>query len=136
MLTTLQLGPLTLHDVSTLRSTPGFHNFLRPGLLDPQHRFPLSSLDGSEIVKYLVKMKTASIQDLKKRLSSYLISAGASERIIITKHNKPLAALEPANQEHLHVGAKVGRWSPKPIGRNVGGGRALEILREDRQGEQ
>ena len=78
-------------------------------------------------------MKTVSIDELKRRLSSYIDQAAGGDRILITKHRRPIASLSPAEVEHLHVGTKFGRGALKPLLRAPTRGAYLEVLMEDRR---
>ena len=77
-------------------------------------------------------MKTVSVYELKRHLSSFIDQAASGARILITKHRRPVAALSPADVEHLHVGPKFGRAALKPLLRAPTQGKYLEVLDEDR----
>lgn len=77
-------------------------------------------------------MKTASIQDLKSRLSALLSQVASGARILITKHRRPVAMLTPPESDHLHVGSRCGRGRLEPLLDRATQGRYLQILDEDR----
>ena len=77
-------------------------------------------------------MKTVSIDELKRNLAS-LVAAAGGERILITRHRRPVASLSRADLEHVHLGALAGRASLKPLLRAATGGAYLEVLVEDRR---
>jgi len=79
-------------------------------------------------------MKQVSIQDLKATLSAVVAAAEAGETIEITRHNAPVARLAPIRDPRVHYGALVGRGGIRPAIRGGTGGRALQILQEDRDG--
>ncbi|MBI1737231.1 MAG: type II toxin-antitoxin system prevent-host-death family antitoxin [Candidatus Rokubacteria bacterium] len=79
-------------------------------------------------------MKTVSIDELKRNLSSLVEEAAAGARIVITKHRRPVASLGAAGAEHLRVGARFGKASFKPLLRAPTAGKYLEVLAEDRRG--
>jgi prevent-host-death family protein len=78
-------------------------------------------------------MKTVSIDALKRHLSSLIDEAAAGERIVITKHRKPVAALTAADTEHVRVGARFGRARLKPALKGPTKGQYLAVLLEDRR---
>jgi prevent-host-death family protein len=78
-------------------------------------------------------MKTVSIDELKRNLASLVAAAAGGERILITRHRRPVASLSRADLEHVHVGALVGRASLKPLLRAASRGAYLEVLVEDRR---
>lgn len=78
-------------------------------------------------------MKTVSVYELKRHLSSFIDQAAAGARILITKHRRPVASLSPADVEHLHVGSKFGRGTLKPLLRAPTRGKYLEVLDDDRR---
>jgi prevent-host-death family protein len=78
-------------------------------------------------------MKTVSIEELKRRLSSSIARAAAGERLVITKHGRPVAALGPVGLEHVHVGDRVGRAHLTPLFRAATHGEYLTVLLEDRR---
>ena len=77
-------------------------------------------------------MKTVSIDELKRNLAS-LVAAAGGERILITRHRRPVASLSRADLEHVHLGALAGRASLKPLLRAATRGAYLEVLIEDRR---
>ena len=63
---------------------------------------------------YLINMKTASVAELKKNLSRYLVQAQKGEEIEVRKRNIPVAHLLgipriPANRTRLGCGKGTGR---------------------------
>jgi prevent-host-death family protein len=78
-------------------------------------------------------MKSVSIQELKRHLSSFIEQAARGNRIIITKHHKPVASLSSADGEHLHVGPKYGRGTITPLLDAPTDGTYLEVLDDDRR---
>jgi prevent-host-death family protein len=92
---------------------------------------PEASGVGSEFGTIMV-MKKVSIQDLKAHLSEAVAEAQAGRRIVITRHNQPVAQLGPARMEHVHHGARVGMGRVAPALKRGTKGRSLAILLEDR----
>ncbi len=78
-------------------------------------------------------MKTVSIDELKRNLSSFIDQAASGERIVITRHRRPVASLAPAGSEHVHVGARFGRARLKPVLKGPTKGAYLDVLIEDRR---
>ncbi len=78
-------------------------------------------------------MKTVSIQELKRSLSSLVAEAAGGERILITRHRRPIASLVPAGTEHLHTGSRFGRAEIKPLLSRPGLRRYLDALLDDRR---
>jgi len=78
-------------------------------------------------------VKTVSIDELKRNLSSLVGEAAAGTRILITKHRRPLATLSSAETEHVHIGARFGRGALKPLLRAPTQGRYLDVLDDDRR---
>lgn len=78
-------------------------------------------------------MRTVSIDELKRNLSSFIDRAAAGERILITRHRRPVAALGAAGIEHLHVGSRFGRARLKPALSAPTRGAYLAALGEDRR---
>lgn len=79
-------------------------------------------------------MKQISIQDLKGRLSATVAEAESGLTILITRHNRPVAQLAPADDSGLHVGKLHGRGKPKSAVKTGTRGRYLDVLVEDRRG--
>jgi prevent-host-death family protein len=80
-------------------------------------------------------MKRISIQDLKAALSAAIAEAESGQTILITRHNRTVAQLIPATVVNTHGGSDAG--APlKPLLRRATKGRYLEVLLEDRAGEQ
>lgn len=78
-------------------------------------------------------MKSVPIQDLKQSLSAYIAEAEAGEPILITRHGRPIARLTAADLPHCRVGSRLGQGALEPVIRGGLGGRALEILDQDRR---
>jgi prevent-host-death family protein len=78
-------------------------------------------------------MKTVSIDELKRNLSSLVDEAAAGVRILITKHRRPVASLSAADMEHVHTGARFGRGALKPLLKAPTRGSYLEVLDSDRR---
>lgn len=78
-------------------------------------------------------MKTVSIDELKRNLSSFIDQAAGGARILITKHRRPVAFLSGADLEHVHVGPRFGRGGLKPLFRAPTRGKYLEVLENDRR---
>jgi prevent-host-death family protein len=78
-------------------------------------------------------MKTVSIDELKRNLSAFIVQAAGGERILITRHRRPVAALVPADREHLHIGSRVGRARLKRLLEGPTKGAYLDVLIEDRR---
>lgn len=78
-------------------------------------------------------MKTVSIDELKRHLSSLIDEAAAGARILITKHRRPVASLSAADMEHVHRGARFGRGALKPLFRAPTQGKYLKVLDDDRR---
>jgi antitoxin (DNA-binding transcriptional repressor) of toxin-antitoxin stability system len=79
-------------------------------------------------------METVPIEDLKRRLSTFLSAAREGMSFLITRHRKPVACLAPPGPLHVHRGPKVGRVRLVPLLRQASGGRYLDFLEEDRRG--
>lgn len=79
-------------------------------------------------------MNRISIQALKGQLSAAVAEAERGATVVITRHNRPVAKLAPADSAHLHVGARFGRAKLRPALKTGSKGRYLEILMEDRRG--
>lgn len=79
-------------------------------------------------------MKKISIQDLKAQLSSVIAEAESGSTILVTRHNRPVAKLEPADFFRCHVGQHFGEAKLKPLLKANTRGRYLDVLLEDRRG--
>jgi prevent-host-death family protein len=79
-------------------------------------------------------MKEISIQDLKAKLSAAVAEAESGHIILITRHNRPVARLAPADVPHTHVGKNLRRGTLKPLLKQATRGRYLAVLLEDRRG--
>jgi prevent-host-death family protein len=81
-------------------------------------------------------MKSVPIQDLKSGLSRLLAEVASGERIVITRHRRPVAVLcppEDSADEHVRVGRDVGRRPLVPLFDTAAtAGRYLDVLAEDR----
>jgi prevent-host-death family protein len=73
-------------------------------------------------------MKTVSIDELKRSLSSLVDEAATGTRILITKHRRPVACLSAADIEHVHIGPRFGRGALKPLFKAPTQGRSLQVL--------
>jgi prevent-host-death family protein len=78
-------------------------------------------------------VKTVSIDELKRNLSSLVDLAATGTRIVITRHRRPVAALGAADAEHVHVGPRFGRGSLKPLLKGPTQGSYLQTLDDDRR---
>ena len=78
-------------------------------------------------------MKTVSIYELKRDLSGLVREAAAGEPILITRHQRAVAALTSATMEHVHVGSRFGKGSLRPLLRRATRGKYLEVLADDRE---
>jgi prevent-host-death family protein len=81
-------------------------------------------------------MKRISIQDLKAGLSAAIAEAESGDTILITRHNRTVAQLVPASSRATHGGAASVGTPLQPALRRATKGRYLEVLLEDRSGEQ
>ena len=79
-------------------------------------------------------MKEISIQDLKAKLSAVVAEAEAGHIILITRHNRAVARLTPADVLHIHVGRNLRSGKLKPLLKQATRGRYLSVLLEDRRG--
>jgi prevent-host-death family protein len=79
-------------------------------------------------------MKTVSIDELKRNLSALVTDAAGGARIVITRHGRPVASLTRADLEHVHVGARAGRATLRPLFRAATRGAYLDVLADDRRG--
>jgi len=77
-------------------------------------------------------MKTVSIDELKRHLSTFVDAAGRGERILITRHRRPVATLMGPDLEHVHGGVRSPRASLRPLLAAPTRGAYLEVLAEDR----
>jgi len=77
-------------------------------------------------------MDQISIQDLKANLSRVVAEAEAGKSVIITRHNEPVATLNPARPAHLHLGRSLGKSRLRPAIRTGTRGRYLALLADDR----
>lgn len=60
-------------------------------------------------------------------------AAAGGERIVITRHRRPVASLTRADLEHVHVGARAGRGALRPLLRAATRGAYLDVLADDRR---
>lgn len=77
-------------------------------------------------------MKRVSIQALKAGLSAVIAEVEAGETILITRHNAPVARLNPARVDEVHRGARAGAGRLRPALKRSTRGRYLAVLLEDR----
>lgn len=78
-------------------------------------------------------MKTVSIDELKRNLSSFIDQAASGERIVITRHRRPVATLTGAGTDHVRIGSRAGRARLKPVLKGPTKGAYLDALFEDRR---
>ncbi len=80
-------------------------------------------------------MKTVSVDELKRHLSTFLKETKQGEPILVTRHNKPVARLTSATSVQVHRGSRFGqgRLEPLKAGASATSGRYLEVLHADRQ---
>lgn len=81
-------------------------------------------------------MKRISIQSLKARLSAVIAEAESGQTILITRHNQAVAHLIPAALMKTHGDSEAATIPLRPLLRRATKGRYLEVLLEDRSGEQ
>lgn len=79
-------------------------------------------------------MKMVPMQKLKRQLSAYVAEAAHGERIVVTKHNRPVVTLSASDFDYCHVGARFRKGGLKSLFRNVTKGEGLAALLEDRYG--
>ena len=80
-------------------------------------------------------METVGIDDLKKRLSELIRKVEEGARIVVTRHNRPVAELTGTDLSGLHRGARFGQGSIEPALKEGPGSIYLQILQEDRRGK-
>jgi prevent-host-death family protein len=80
-------------------------------------------------------MKQVSIQELKRSLSGLIREANRGQRILVTRHHRPVAAITAPGVEHTTVGALFGTGALRPLLRRATRGRYLAVLAEDRRGD-
>jgi prevent-host-death family protein len=78
-------------------------------------------------------MKIVSIDELKRKLASIIDEAAEGERIVITRHRRPVASLTRAGLEDVHVGRRASRGALRPLLKAATRGAYLEVLAEDRR---
>jgi antitoxin (DNA-binding transcriptional repressor) of toxin-antitoxin stability system len=78
-------------------------------------------------------MKTVSIDELKRNLASVIGQAAGGERVVITRHGRPVAALVRPDLEHVHVGTRAGKAALRPLLKAATRGAYLDVLAEDRR---
>ena len=81
-------------------------------------------------------MKRISIQGLKASLSAAIAEAESGQTILITRHNQAVAQLIPATAVKTQGGLDAALTPLQPLLRRATKGRYLEVLLEDRSGEQ
>jgi prevent-host-death family protein len=83
-----------------------------------------------------IPMTSLSVQELKASLGEVLDRVLRGEQITVLRHGKPVARLVPAVEPGLHYGS---RWDCgegiRPLGHRLSGGAYLDVLAEDRGGE-
>ncbi|MET0850574.1 MAG: type II toxin-antitoxin system Phd/YefM family antitoxin [Candidatus Rokuibacteriota bacterium] len=82
---------------------------------------------------YCLSVKIVSIDQLKRNLSSLVDEAAAGERVVITRHRRPVASLIRADLEHAHVGRRAGRTALRPLLKAPTRGAYLQTLADDRR---
>lgn len=85
---------------------------------------------------YLFIMKSVPIAVLKRHLAAMVDEAAKGERLVITRHNQPLAYLSAVDSQAVHVGRRFGKASLAPALRRATSGRYLRVLEEDRADER
>jgi prevent-host-death family protein len=81
-------------------------------------------------------MKTVPLQSLKENLSALVNEAEAGERIVVTRHGRPVALLSSAATPNLSIGARFGKGSLRPLfPKSATKGRYLTVLEADRGDE-
>ncbi|MBI2377799.1 MAG: type II toxin-antitoxin system Phd/YefM family antitoxin [Deltaproteobacteria bacterium] len=78
-------------------------------------------------------MKSVPIHDLKRNLAATIELAASGERIVVTRHDKPVAVLISASNERIRVGARFGQARLAPLFKRATKGRYLEVLDDDRR---
>jgi prevent-host-death family protein len=78
-------------------------------------------------------MKTVSIDELKRNLASIIDAAAAGERVVITRHRRPVASLTRADLEHVHPAVRTGRGGLRPLLKAATRGAYLAVLADDRR---
>jgi prevent-host-death family protein len=81
----------------------------------------------------MIAMKQVSIQTLKRSLSALIDEAQGGARIVVTRHERPVAVLGPAEAPHVHVGDRFGSAGLVPLLKAPTRGGYLQVLREDRE---
>lgn len=77
-------------------------------------------------------MKQVSIKDLKAGLSAIIAETEAGRSVLVTRHNRPVAVVGPAQPSSVRRGTKVGTSSLRPAVKVNTKGRILAVLAEDR----
>ena len=78
-------------------------------------------------------MKKVPIHELKRNLAFFVSEAANGERILITRHKKPVAALAFPESEYLFVGAHFGKGRLRPALDHGSHGKFLKVLEDDRR---
>lgn len=73
-----------------------------------------------------------SLSEFKRQLSHWIEEAAAGGTIEITRHNRAVAKMGPAEESSCHTGDRFGRGGIRPLLRHPG---ILETLWEDRGSE-
>ena len=75
--------------------------------------------------------KRLSLSEFKRRLSHWIEEAEAGGTIDITRHNRTVARMGPAEAAACHTGDRFGKGGIRPLLRHPG---ILESLWDDRRG--
>ena len=78
-------------------------------------------------------MLKVPIHELKRRLSELIALAESGTPLLITRHRRVVAQLQPPDA-HLHVGSRFGNGELGPLLKGPTGGRYLDIIADDRRG--
>ncbi len=82
-------------------------------------------------------MPSVTIQQLKQSMAAVLKRVGLGEWLTVLKHGKPVARLGPPAEAGLHVGRRFDTGAAlSPVGRRLTRGAYLEVLADDRGGEE
>ena len=81
-------------------------------------------------------MKTISIHELKRNLSSLLAEVEGGRSFQVTRYRRPVAEISPVTAVGgLRVGSDFGRWRPRSVTKRATDGYYLKVLEEDRGDE-
>jgi antitoxin (DNA-binding transcriptional repressor) of toxin-antitoxin stability system len=82
-------------------------------------------------------MSDITVQDLKQTLARVLARVGLGEWFTVLRHGKPVARLLPPEEPGLHIGDRFGAdHRLRSAGKRLTRGAFLDVLFEDRQGDQ